>query len=229
LRILSDVESLLAAVLPTASERKLRLFACACARCFWDEFDHPRSRQAIEITERYADGLIGPNEYRIAAEAARSVARSVRVIWPHEQWEIRSRASEVRSLARDASQRNVRLSVRNAVRTALRLSHSDQRRAADGAKPRWSLESLQEELCNRFRDVFGPSEPLDSAVLAWNDRAVPHVAQAIYDERDFARLPILADALEDAGCTDDAILAHCRGGELHVRGCWVVDLILGKQ
>jgi hypothetical protein len=55
------------------------------------------------------------------------------------------------------------------------------------------------------------------------------LAQGIYDERAFERLPILADALEDAGCTDAAILVHCRGPGPHVRGCWVVDLILGKQ
>ena len=55
------------------------------------------------------------------------------------------------------------------------------------------------------------------------------IAQAIYDKRAFDRMPILADALEDAGCDNADILAHCRGPNEHVRGCWVVDLILGKQ
>jgi hypothetical protein len=55
------------------------------------------------------------------------------------------------------------------------------------------------------------------------------LAQAIYDDRAFDRLPILADALEEAGCDTADILAHCRGPGPHVRGCWVVDLILGKQ
>jgi hypothetical protein len=54
-------------------------------------------------------------------------------------------------------------------------------------------------------------------------------AQAIYDERAFDRTPQLADALEQAGCTDADILGHCRGGGEHVRGCWVVDLLLGKK
>ena len=71
--------------------------------------------------------------------------------------------------------------------------------------------------------------PVDPALLTRNDHAVFHVAQAIYEERDFARMPILADALEDAGCADEAILEHCRGPGPHVRGCWVVDLILGRQ
>jgi hypothetical protein len=54
------------------------------------------------------------------------------------------------------------------------------------------------------------------------------LAQAIDDERAFDRLPILADALEDAGCTDADLLNHCRGPGLHVMGCWVVDMLLGK-
>jgi hypothetical protein len=57
---------------------------------------------------------------------------------------------------------------------------------------------------------------------------VVKLAQAIYDDRAFDRLPILADALEDAGCHDAGILAHCRGPGPHVKGCWVVDLLLGK-
>ncbi len=58
---------------------------------------------------------------------------------------------------------------------------------------------------------------------------MPRIAGTIYTDRAFDRLPILADALEDAGCDNAEILAHCRGGGEHVRGCWVVDLILGKE
>lgn len=64
---------------------------------------------------------------------------------------------------------------------------------------------------------------------SWLTAAVTSLAQAIYDERAFDRLPILADALEDAGCHDADILGHCRGGRAHVRGCWVVDLLTGKE
>ncbi len=63
----------------------------------------------------------------------------------------------------------------------------------------------------------------------WNDATIPKVAQAIYDDRAFDRLPILADALEDAGCDNADLLTHCRSGGEHVRGCWVVDLLLGKS
>ena len=94
-------------------------------------------------------------------------------------------------------------------------------------------------LCGLVRELFGnPFRPvsLAPAILAWNDAAVVHLARAAYDERhlpegtlDNGRLAVLADALEEAGCTDADILGHCRSGGEHVRGCWVVDLLLGKE
>jgi len=81
------------------------------------------------------------------------------------------------------------------------------------------------------RDIFGnPFRPVavDPAWLAWRDGTCPKIAQRIYDERAFADLPILADALEEAGCRSAELLAHCRHPAPHVRGCWAVDLILGK-
>jgi hypothetical protein len=82
-----------------------------------------------------------------------------------------------------------------------------------------------------LHDIFGnPFRPVTiaPALLRWNDRTLVSLAQSIYDDRAFDRLPILADALTDAGCDDERILAHCRSEGPHVRGCWVVDLILGK-
>jgi hypothetical protein len=70
---------------------------------------------------------------------------------------------------------------------------------------------------------------LDPAWLAWNAGTVRKMAQAIYDDRAFDQLPILADALEEAGCANRDILDHCRSGGDHVRGCWVIDLLLGKE
>jgi hypothetical protein len=64
---------------------------------------------------------------------------------------------------------------------------------------------------------------------SWLTSTVVALAGGIYDERAFDRLPILADALQDAGCEHPDILAHCHSDGPHVRGCWVVDLILGKQ
>jgi len=80
-----------------------------------------------------------------------------------------------------------------------------------------------------IRDVFGnPFRPV-ALDPAWRTATVTSLAEAIYAERAFDRLPILADALEDAGCTNADILDHCRGPGVHARGCWVVDLVLAKS
>jgi hypothetical protein len=91
-------------------------------------------------------------------------------------------------------------------------------------------DQLQATEATLARDIFGPLPfrqlCVDPAVLAWQGFTVARIAEAIYEGRQFEDLPILADALEDAGCTDAEILEHLRGPGLHVRGCWVVDLIL---
>jgi hypothetical protein len=84
-----------------------------------------------------------------------------------------------------------------------------------------------------LRDIFGPLPfrpvTVHPAVLAWNDRLVVRLAGAIYEERRWGDMPILHDALLDAGCDNEEVLAHCRAGGEHGRGCWVLDLCLGKQ
>jgi hypothetical protein len=94
----------------------------------------------------------------------------------------------------------------------------------------WQLARRQRAAL--LHDVIGPltfrSVNLDPTWLTWNHGTVPAIARHIYADRAFHDLPILADALEDAGCTDPDILGHCRSGGEHVRGCWVLDLILGK-
>lgn len=85
--------------------------------------------------------------------------------------------------------------------------------------------------CALLREVCGnPFRParVDSSVLCWNGGCVTRMAQAIYDGRRFDDLPILADALDEAGCREEDVLAHCRSKAEHVRGCWVLDALLGK-
>lgn len=101
--------------------------------------------------------------------------------------------------------------------------------------PAWQAAVAQAErlqlaiLC----DIFGPRPfrlvTINPAWLAWQSGTVAKLAQGIYRERAFDRLPILAEALEEAGCDNADILAHCRRVGPHVRGCWVVDLLLGKD
>jgi hypothetical protein len=97
--------------------------------------------------------------------------------------------------------------------------------------------------CALLRDIFGnPFRPhciepapedgwitLDTDILRWNDGTVPRMARRIYEERDWRDLPVLHDALLDAGADDEALLEHCRNGGPHARGCFVLDLILGKS
>jgi hypothetical protein len=98
-------------------------------------------------------------------------------------------------------------------------------------------EDTAKEECDEFiyqasllRELMGPCpwRPL-SVDRRWLTPTVVGLARAIYDERAFDRLPILADALEEADCTNADILEHCRREELHCRGCWVVDTLLGKR
>jgi hypothetical protein len=81
-----------------------------------------------------------------------------------------------------------------------------------------------------FWCVFGPpGVPLPLVDPVWCTETVLSLAKQMYDSRDFGAMPILADALQDAGCDNEDILDHCRGPGPHVRGCWVVDLVLGKS
>jgi hypothetical protein len=102
----------------------------------------------------------------------------------------------------------------------------------------WDIGSAQsDEACDRaraafLRDIFGnPFQPVffDPSLRRWNSGAAVALAQEMYNSRNFSKTPLLADMLEDAGCTDPAILEHLRGSGLHVRGCWVLDLLLAKS
>jgi hypothetical protein len=81
-----------------------------------------------------------------------------------------------------------------------------------------------------LRDIFGnPFRPVTFSP-EWRTDTAMSLARTMYDAREFSAMPILADALQDAGCDNEDILSHCRDGTLkHVRGCWVVDHVLGKQ
>jgi hypothetical protein len=76
---------------------------------------------------------------------------------------------------------------------------------------------------------FRASQPVSPVWHAWQERTIPNLASAIYEDRYFDRMPYLGDALEEAGCADEALLDHCRGPEAHVRGCHVLDALLDRE
>ena len=107
---------------------------------------------------------------------------------------------------------------------AARLSEAEAREIG--------YESRKQSQAMLLRDIFGNpfwSVSLDPFLRVWEEATLPTLARTIYEDRAFDRLPILADALEEAGCTDAELIAHCRGPGPHVRGCWVVDLLLGQE
>jgi hypothetical protein len=95
----------------------------------------------------------------------------------------------------------------------------------------WDSEYSGEEqtLCALFRDIFGNPFRSVSIDTSWLSPDVVGLALVIYEDRAFDRMSILADALQEAGCENEDILNHCRQPSEHARGCWVVDLLLGKR
>jgi hypothetical protein len=213
-----------------ASDRKLRLFACACCRRGLVLRDNPASASAskatdlISVLEAYADGdpdgLIHPED--LPWIRGSQDYEPFFVIWEENAAKLSLiRPGEGASTAADL------------LGTIAQTTAAQEERERGG---RIEKQAVLVVLSEVFGNPFRPSPPLLAAALNWNDRTIPHIAEAIYKERklpegtlDTARLAILADALLDAGCEDEALIQHCREPGPHVRGCWAVDLILGKQ
>jgi hypothetical protein len=192
-----------------ASERKLRLFACACCRDIWNLIRSESSRRALEASEDYADGKI----------------RRKKLI------ELRERARQNES---DSAQLVVMAASRKQIAAFWVALLAAGARDGSAITPSYtrSLKSSTEQ-SGHLRDIFGnpfrPLPNLDPTLFTWNDATIPKPAQGIYDNRNFTDLPILADALEEAGCDNADLLNHCRQPGEHVRGCWALDLVLGRQ
>jgi hypothetical protein len=206
-----------------ASERKLRLFACFCYRRFHEYLNSDEDSDglfAVDLAEAYADGLATP------ADLAEVREEIVAGLWDHcSSAVVRHQIAELA--------------------TAVPLG--DVTPAANAfifwVESNVSSEEVEGEvrpehaaMCEVLRDLIGnPFRPV-SLDPAWQTSTVVALAHAVYDNRalpvgtlDHARLDILADALEEVGCTDQSILEHLRGPGPHVRGCWPVDLVLANE
>lgn len=216
---------LLALARARMNDRQRRLFAVACCGRFGHLMADPRSRAAVDVARRFADGEAGEEE-RFSAEADASEAyvavRDSRLLLaPALPW---SRQAEL--LAQAAL-----LCVTPGVYYA--EDAADCVRWALLAANGWGCEQAEEtEQCRLLREIVGPLPFHEARVepwwLAYNDGAARQLAALIDRDQSFDLMPILADALEEAGCDDERLLKHCRDGGDHVRGCWVIDLLVGR-
>jgi hypothetical protein len=196
-----------------ASTRKLRLFACACCRLVWFEFTSSLSRRAVEVAERFADGQADRREVLEAKTKAWKIAMD------HER-------------ARQASGRRPELTEHLAFLPTYPYEETAANIAGRLARNIRAIDDVRDAALDLLRDIFGNpfrQVAVDPEWLTRNGGAVANLAQSIYEVGRFEELGVLADALEDAGCQEETLLDHCRGDGPHVRGCWVLDLILGKS
>jgi hypothetical protein len=200
-----------------ASERKLRLFALACCRRIWHLLVDERSRKIIEVAELWADRRI-TNEQRVEARTLSAFAAR-----EHED----DPAYLANVMAADAATCTAAADIRAYLHSV--LYGVDQAVASEN---NGAAKEEQGRRLAHLRDIFGnpfrPPPTIDPSWLAWNDGTVRRLAAAIYEGRAFERLPLLADALEEAGCAENELLRHLRRPGPHVRGCVALDALLGK-
>jgi hypothetical protein len=205
-----------------ASDRKLRLFACACCRRIWSHFPSQYNRDLVATVEDHPDGNFHDPELEAAI-----LASSQR----EHEWGSEPAFWAAKDLGRGFYKMTAAVS---ASVVAVRITYFMTAEAYQSAE-----NASQARL---LRDIVGPIlfRPLPAippSVLAWSNSTVGRLAEAAYEERDLprgmldnARLAILADALEEAGWDDRDILGHLREpGAVHVRGCWAVDWLTGRQ
>jgi hypothetical protein len=210
--------SMMDILLHNTNERKLRLFAVACCRHIWELLPDERSRHAVELAERFADGQA---DQALLAQAVRAAPMPE---WPGGGPDIFNWRLVTRGCAADMTDpRTYVWLTAEANLPDLTPVVAARSWVNDGARfvpPPILTAILRCLFCNPLQPVFpGP----------WVTPAAVTIAQDIYDRRDFSALPLLADLLEEAGCPEQSVLDHCRQPGPHARGCWVVDLVLGKE
>ena len=220
----------------TGHYRKLRLLGCAAARGVWPALPTDGFRAAVVKAEKHADTEIRRTALQAAAaatadrrpdtligfliEPVQTVLSLIGLATP--DW---TRHQEAENLVRAVAATTV------GHRQAVAALRAAARLAVAAAGDRWNegvFRRAEADQCDLVRDLFGdPFRPV-AFDPRWRTAAALGLARAAHADGAFDRLPILADALEEAGCEDAVVLAHCRGGGPHARGCWVVDGLLGR-
>ena len=202
-----------------ASERKSRLFACACLRDIWHLLTDNRSRDFVEVVEGFADGAktdveltthwqgiepsLVPKELYSALGELAFLPRDLHPYVDPPFWNM--------SKAREISKAVIGLA-------------SDEEK-----EKRRQCDFLRCQFQYQLGYLFAFSPPVSPAVLAWHDESVPRMAREIYERRAFERLLLLAMALEEGGCDNEELVYHCRSTDPHIRGCWALDVVLRKE
>jgi hypothetical protein len=182
--------------------RKTLLLTAACIRRIWKVLPQ-KARSWVEMAERSADGLCAydPNLAESCEHALIDAVQSTG--WGDD---------------------GVICAVQQVFHVFWQVPEFIE---AEEANSDWKTERRHQ--ADLVRCVFGnPFRPLAPAVQHWNNNTAVKLARATYEGSRFADMPIVADALEVAGCTTAEILDHCRKPGVHVRGCWVLDQLLGK-
>ena len=210
----TDPQKMLDFLRGKTSPRKLRLFAVACCRRIWPLLTDERSRKAVEIAELFADGLENRERLIQARDQVREAKRQF--VGPGQVVAWRAAGA-----AQDATRDTGRSAALNCMAETSRAISVRDTNQCDPAE-------LQQQAAV-LRCILG--NPIHSVALdpAWQTSTVRQLAEAIYEDRAFERMFVLGDALEDAGCSNDDILEHCREPVSHAKGCWVIDLLLEKK
>ncbi|WP_238603034.1 hypothetical protein [Fimbriiglobus ruber] len=190
-----------------ASDRKLRLFAVACCRRLFHLIDDVDAHLVVEVAERYADGQATETE-RAAAEVHVDAAET---------------AIDAALFSSISLEGRPAFGATWGVRAAVAAAEQ----GIEWGEAEDAPESETLAHVHLLRCIFNPfAPPFDPR---WQTPTVLSLAQGIYTDRAFDRLPILADALEEASCDNPDLLNHCRSETVHTRGCWALDLLLGRN
>jgi hypothetical protein len=207
-------------------QRKFRLVAAACCRRAWPMLTDEQ-RRALEVVERYADGKARYTEMRLAVQGMRIPGyRSQPLLVEAARRDAWSGLPEVIGKLLGA--------LWGGAPNDLEEEQEDPYGSYWTTADEWQKECAM--LCHIVRDSFGNVFQPVSVLPAWRTPAVLELARAAYEARDLpagtlgpARLAVLADALEEAGCDNPIILEHLRGPGPHVPGCWLIDLLLDRE
>jgi hypothetical protein len=202
---------MLAFVRGRASDRKLRLFACACCQSVRRFIPVGPCRDAVEVSLRYADGEATADELAVARAAAEIAAAQTG-----------SHGAAAWAACEAANPSALRAALAAAEQAQELIRRPNPRAAEEEARTQAGF----------LRDIFG--DPFRGVRAEHfrrlaRDPVVQEIAEGVYAGAPHEDMKALAGELERLGCPSPAVLEHCRSAEPHVRGCWVIDLILGKE